>query len=167
MLNIPDEYQTGNKKMDEKIAKALAREGKTFSGIKVSQQFVDRLVSKKKNKYNVSDKSERTNGIITWDSKTEMEHWNDLLLVQRSGKIADLERQVQFILQEEFISKQYGEIRPIIYIADYVYLNISYRKGFEGRRCIEDSKTGVRTADYQIKRKIMLYKYAEYLFFEV
>jgi hypothetical protein len=79
--------------------------------------------------------------------------------MERSGKIQNLERQVKFVL----IPAQYepdkvgtrgglkrGKLleRECSYIADFVYTE-------NGKQVVEDSK-GFRTADYKIKRKLML-----------
>ena len=89
---------------------------------------------------------------ITFDSKKEAERYRELLLMQKSGMIRDLRRQVKFVL----IPAQRGEHRKVIerecaYFADFVYTE-------NGRQIVEDTK-GMRTKDYIIKRKLMLYRY--------
>lgn len=81
---------------------------------------------------------------ITHDSIREANRWCELKLLERAGKISDLQRQVKF----ELIPKQDGE-RPVYYIADFVYVE-------NGREVVEDAK-GKRTKEYIIKRKLMLY----------
>lgn len=164
---LDEQYQTGNKKLDRKIEMAL-REDPTKPNRLLRILGEDDPWKKRTHKYGVVAVEERTYGDGTiFASKSEMERWDYLLKIQQAGEITELEKQVPFILQEGFVSKQYGEIKPIIYVADFVYTNLSFRKGMEGRRIIEDSKTGMRTDSYKNKRKMMLYKYAEYLFFEV
>lgn len=164
---MQSEYKTGNKKLDEKIDKALGK-----IGIKLAPNAKAELFNEisGKNKFGVAAKGDRTDvdGFV-FASKAEMERWHELLLLQKAGQIANLQRQVPFILQEGFVSKQkeWGEIKPIIYIADFTYTNISYMTGYEGREIVEDSKTGMLTPDYRLKRKIFLYKFYTHAFFEV
>jgi hypothetical protein len=157
------EYVTGNKAMDKKIQEALAKEG-------VKTPLKTLIEREKRNKYGIAPKEDRTykDGTI-FASKNEMERWDYLVMMQKAKEISDLDRQIPFVLLEEFISKQkeWGEIQPMVYVADFVYTNLTFRKGYEGRKVVEDSKGGVRTPDYKLKRKLFLYKYAEYLFFEV
>lgn len=162
---LDDKWKTGNKKMDEKIEIA-------FSKDPVRPNRLQRIITgdfpeEKENKYKVSKAADRTyNDGTVFSSKKEMYRWDDLLKLQQAGEIKDLQRQVSFVLTEEFIHPQYGKINKIVYISDFVYTNISFRKGFDNRECVEDSK-GMLTDEYKLKRKLFLYKYPEYLFFEV
>jgi hypothetical protein len=79
-----------------------------------------------------------------YDSKAEERRAGELKLLQRAGKISDLQEQVRF----ELIPKQPGE-RAVDYIADFVYLDAT------GAQVVEDVK-GFRTREYVIKRKLML-----------
>lgn len=84
----------------------------------------------------------------TFDSKREYNRWCELKLLERAGEITDLQRQVEYIL----IPSQKGierTERPVKYIADYVYCE-------NGKLVVEDSK-GMKTKDYIIKRKLMLF----------
>lgn len=101
-------------------------------------------LNSKQNKY----KNEKiTMDGMTFDSKKEYYRYCDLKLLERAGEIKDLQRQVKF----ELIPKQEGE-RAVNYIADFVYID---RKG---KKVVEDTK-GIRTAEYIIKRKLMLWRY--------
>lgn len=94
-------------------------------------------------------------------SKKEHRRAVQLKLWQRAGVISDLREQVPFIL----IPAQYSEtgtdskgkpVRVCIeksckYIADFVYIDND-----TGQTVVEDTK-GVRTKEYIIKRKLMLY----------
>lgn len=93
--------------------------------------------------YNV--KTATSDGILH-DSKKEASRWCELNLLLRAGEISDLRRQVKY----ELIPKQDGE-RPVYYIADFVYVE-------NGKTVVEDVK-GVRTKEYKLKRKLMLYFY--------
>lgn len=100
----------------------------------------------------------------TFHSKKESRRWKELLLLENAGKIQDLRRQVPFVLipaqyeTYERWSKKTGERlkdgqrcieHGCDYIADFVYC-------IGDEIIVEDTK-GVRTADYIIKRKLMLY----------
>lgn len=96
----------------------------------------------------------------TFDSKKEYRRWQELRLLEKAGSISDLRRQVTFELVPASREKpaigprggvKPGKVieKPVNYIADFVYFK-------DGERIVEDTK-GVRTADYIIKRKLMLY----------
>lgn len=96
---------------------------------------------------------------ITFDSRKEADRYMELRLLEKAGEIQNLHRQVKFVL----IPKQYSKTEftkkgkqrlaehECSYVADFVY-----KKGRE--TIVEDTK-GYRTADYIIKRKLLLYMY--------
>lgn len=97
---------------------------------------------------------------VTFDSQKELSRYAELKIMERYGKISDLQRQVKFILipaqyEPDTVSKRGGVKRGKLierecsYIADFVYTE-------NGKQVVEDTK-GFRTADYKIKRKLMLY----------
>ena len=90
---------------------------------------------------------------VTFDSKKEALRYNDLLLLSRAGKIAELKRQVRF----ELIPAQGGE-RGVSYIADFVYQE-------DNKTVVEDVK-GIRTPVYILKRKILKWRFPDILFRE-
>ena len=111
------------------------------------------------NKSKYRAKKIKVDGMV-FDSKKEYRRWRELQLLEKSGVISDLQRQVKFILipaqrEPETIGKRGGIIKGKViekecsYYADFVYLE-------NGEKVIEDTK-GIRTADYIIKRKLMLY----------
>lgn len=98
---------------------------------------------------------------IEFDSMKEANRYAALLMLQRAGEISELKTQVPF----ELVPAQFepdtvgprGGIRrgaciekAVSYVADFVY------KDKQGQTVVEDTK-GFRTADYIIKRKLMLY----------
>jgi hypothetical protein len=102
----------------------------------------------------------------TFDSKKEMARYRDLRLLERAGAISDLQCQVKFVLipaQREPDSVDYSKSKKgrkvkgklieqeVAYYADFVYTD---RR--TGQVVVEDAK-GVRTTEYIIKRKMMLY----------
>ena len=85
-----------------------------------------------------------------FDSKKEAERWAQLRLLEKVGEITDLKRQVSFeLIPSQKIGGKVVE-RACYYIADFVYLDS------KGHIVIEDAK-GVRTKEYIIKRKLMLW----------
>lgn len=107
----------------------------------------------------------KTSDGIKHDSRTEARRWTELNLLLRAKEITDLQRQVKFVLipaQYETIERysKKGERlkdgtklieRECAYIADFVYKDLR-----TGKIVVEDTK-GVRTKEYIIKRKLMLY----------
>lgn len=107
----------------------------------------------------------RYNGIV-FDSKKEAQRYIELRLLERAGKISNLELQKAF----ELIPAQYetsadfytrgknkGERKKgkciekaVIYKADFCYVDEN------GYTVVEDVK-GIKTKDYIIKRKLMLF----------
>lgn len=106
------------------------------------------------------------NGIV-FDSKHEMERYKDLYYLQKAGEITELQTQVTYLL----IPPQFDDVldpgltallegrkkgkpklleRKCEYIADFVY------RDSDGRLVVEDAK-GMKTKEYIIKRKLMLY----------
>ena len=111
-------------------------------------------------------KKTSVDGII-FDSKKEAKRYRELKLLEQAGEIFNLQRQVKYTL----IEPQYiptGEIykrgpkkgqpkmklaeRECAYYADFVYTDKT------GNTVVEDTK-GMKTQDYKIKRKLMLYKH--------
>ena len=100
---------------------------------------------------------------IEFDSRKEARRYQELLLLQRAGVIQDLQMQVKFVLipAQYETYERYGakgqELKPgkrlvekeCSYFADFVYEQ-------DGKQIVEDTK-GVKTKDYIIKRKLMLY----------
>ena len=96
---------------------------------------------------------------IEFDSKRESKRYQELRILERAGEIQHLLRQVPY----ELLPAQYehggdhtrnkGKCleRAVKYIADFQYIE-------NGKIVVEDVK-GVRTKDYILKRKMMLYFY--------
>lgn len=88
---------------------------------------------------------------IKFDSKREAARWQELRLLERAGKIVELERQVVFELAP---SVQYSGKRatPVLrYVADFCYFEMT---GALAKYVVEDSK-GFRCSVYRIKRHLM------------
>ena len=88
----------------------------------------------------------------TFDSVKEFSRWQELKLLQRAGEIYDLKRQVPFVLIPTQRDDR-GKVieREVKYIADFTYRNKEYKL------IVEDTK-GMKTKEYIIKRKLMLYR---------
>ena len=84
----------------------------------------------------------------TFDSQREYKRWCELKLLQKAGKISQLQRQVKYVLIPRQKRDDGTFERPVTYIADFQY--------YDGSAVVEDSK-GVRTDAYIIKRKLMLW----------
>lgn len=112
---------------------------------------------KKTNKYQA--KKCEYNGEV-FDSIREKNRYIELKLLECVGEIKDLRRQVKFELipaqrEQVKIGKRGGIIKcktiekAVSYIADYTYEK-------DGKLIVEDCK-GMRTKEYVLKRKMMLY----------
>jgi len=99
---------------------------------------------------------------IEFQSKKEAKRYTELKWLEAAGELYDLERQVRFELipaqrEPDAIGPKGGHIkgklieRKVEYIADFVY-----KQTKTDEMVVEDTK-GIRTKDYVIKRKLMLY----------
>lgn len=88
---------------------------------------------------------------VTYDSKKEADRHAVLKLLERSGKIRDLQRQVKFELIPALRDEKTGKVieRACSYVADFTY--------YEGDTFVVEDTKGFRTPDYILKRKLMLY----------
>lgn len=86
-----------------------------------------------------------------FDSIKEYQRYCELRLLERAGRIKDLQMQVKFELIPP--QKMNGKTveRACSYVADFVYLQ-------DGVKVVEDTKSeATRTKDYIIKRKLMMF----------
>ena len=99
---------------------------------------------------------------IVFDSKKEGRRFQELSIMQQAGIIKDLKRQVKFeLLPAQRMPDEVGKRggikkgklleREVSYYADFTYTVVE-----TGQYVVEDTK-GFRTADYILKRKMMLY----------
>ena len=119
------------------------------------------------NKYGAKKIKDPATG-YEFDSKAEFIRWCELRIMERAGKISDLQRQVSYELiptQREDSTEVYkagpqkglpkpGAIieKPCRYVADFVYQQ-------DGKTIVEDTKGYKKGAAYDlfvIKRKLML-----------
>ena len=122
-----------------------------------AKQFRETLNPQKANKYNAV-KTEMDDAVF--DSKKEATRYWQLVLLEREGKVKNLQRQVRFVLQDSFINNEKQKVRPIFYIADFCYER-------NGVKIVEDVKSdATRTQVYKVKKKLFQYRYPEYKFVE-
>lgn len=102
--------------------------------------------------------------IETYDSKKEYERHIQLKLLEKAGKIKNLQRQVPLVIQEKFDCR--GEtIAPIIYKADFCYITennvviVEDVKGYDKQKC-----RYITTKDFRLKWKLLKNKYPQYQF---
>lgn len=92
---------------------------------------------------------------ITFDSKKEAARYRELRLLERAGKIRNLELQKKFeLIPPQRDAGRLAE-RAAYYKADFCYDERSDELN-AWLPVVEDSK-GVRTRDYILKRKLMLW----------
>lgn len=103
------------------------------------------MVADRMNKYN--NKPVKVLG-DSYRSKREASRHQDLLLMQKSGEITGLTREVAFVLAPGVKIMDERARPPIRYIADFVYCMPN------GMTIVEDCK-GFRTQVYKIKRHLM------------
>lgn len=92
---------------------------------------------------------------ITFDSEKEARRFGELRMRLHYNDIRDLRLQVNFTLQEGFTTADGERVRPIVYRADFAYRE---RTGDGWCPVVEDVK-GVRTKEYNMKRKMMMEKF--------
>lgn len=98
---------------------------------------------------------------IVFDSTKEYKRWCELKVMEASGLISNLQRQVKYVLipaqrEPDTVGKRggikQGKLieRECAYYADFVY-QLPTRETI-----VEDTK-GMKTPEYKIKRKLMLH----------
>lgn len=88
---------------------------------------------------------------FTFDSKREAARYGELKLLERAGKIRDLQRQVRVELVPPFNCDD-KHFRGIYYVVDFTYTDS------DGSDVWEDVK-GMKTPVYLLKRKLVAYRY--------
>ena len=94
---------------------------------------------------------------MLFDSQKEATRWAELKLLQRTGQIYELRRQVAFEIIPTQRDEATGELveRCARYIADF-----AYRDAQTGRTVVEDTKSdATKTPEYVLKRKLMYYRF--------
>lgn len=90
---------------------------------------------------------------IKFDSIAEGRRYKELKLLEKAGKISDLELQPKFELQEKYTNAKGEHVRAITYKADFCYI--------ENEKIIVEDVKGVITKEFAIKKKLFEYKYKD------
>ena len=169
----------------EQVARKMVREkhGEKRIATSAAPPRNDMQVGKYRNQKAVREIGGNT---VVFDSQKEARRFDELVLLQRAGKIRDLKLQEEFTLQEAYTNPLTGErVRAIRYRADFTYLepvrddfgmavepcgidtppalratSPIVGEGFGWRKVVEDVKSeGTKTRVYEIKRKLLREKY--------
>lgn len=97
--------------------------------------------------------------ILKFDSQREANRYKDLEMMLQAGEIVEIETQPKFVLLDSY-PREGKKIREIAYFADF---KITWN---DGRITYEDAK-GVKTEVYKIKKKMLLFRYPDIIFYEV
>lgn len=90
---------------------------------------------------------------ITFDSQLEAQRYGELKLMERAGMITDLKLQQEYVLIPAQKRKDGKKEQKCSYYADFTYTD-----AVTGELVCEDAK-GVKTKEYVIKRKLMLFNF--------
>ena len=135
--------------------------------------------------HNVKTVRQVGDNVIHFDSQKEARRFDELVLLERAGKIRELKLQVDFTLQEAYTAPATGNrVRAIRYKADFTYLErvrddfggfatpqtpdgasspyagepMSAKQGW--KLVVEDVKSeATRTRVYEIKKKLLMEKF--------
>ncbi len=87
---------------------------------------------------------------IVFDSKAEARRYGQLIILERSGAIAGLTRQVRFVLAPSVKLEGAKRVKPALkYVCDFLYSDIK-----TGKVVVEDVK-GIATPVFRIKQHLM------------
>ena len=103
------------------------------------------------NKTNKYHNTKTTLNGIKFDSIKERNYYIKLKMLEKTRQISDLRLQVPYVLIETF-KLENKTFRQMKYIADFVY------KDKDGKYHVVDAK-GFRTKEYELKKKLMAWKY--------
>lgn len=133
------------------------------------QQIAARLAVSEVERRKKYGNEKDTRGELSFDSRKEARRYDELMLLLKAGKIADLKLQPQFTLQESFITPDGKRVRAIRYVADFSYkrkitgaasCNLPEPSAEKWVPVVEDVKsTATRTAEYKMKRKLFCDKF--------
>ena len=103
-------------------------------------------------------KKTQVNG-ITFSSRLEADRYEQLLLLEKAGEIAELKLQPELQIMEGWIDPETGEKhRSRFYVGDFKYLDVRSHLYM-----IEDTK-GVETAEFRLKWEYVQSEYPQYVF---
>ena len=102
---------------------------------------------------------------IEFDSKKEANRYQELRLLEREGEIRNLRRQIKIPLLPAQKDRPDANERAVDYICDFIYTDEK-----TNRIIIEDVKGyrgGAAYATFVIKRKLLKWRYPQYIFKEI
>jgi len=103
-------------------------------------------------------KKTQVNG-ITFSSRLEADRYQQLLLLEKAGEIAELKLQPELQIMEGWVDPETGEKhRSRFYVGDFKYLDMASHAWV-----IEDTK-GVETAVFGLKWEYVQSEYPQYVF---
>lgn len=158
--------------MSEKEFKELVKKQphllKSQIDIKNTNKYKNVKLYEYKNGFATTEKSfQGDKPVFVYDSIKEYNRWIELKTLERAGEISNLKRQVSLLIQEDFEysgNSQKEKIQKITYKADFYYIQ-------DGIVCVEDVKpydTKTEkyrlTKDFQLKWKLLKFKYPDYKF---
>ena len=101
---------------------------------------------------------------LVFDSLKEYQRYCELKMLEKSGDITQLERQKKITIQPAFKYKD-EKIREIAYRADFFYCDSNGRFIVEDVKAYDKKKQKyLTTKDFNLKWKLLKYKYPEYDF---
>jgi len=109
---------------------------------------VDAIASTRRRKY--GNTKVEVDGVV-FDSKREAADYKALKLMQAAGAISGLTLQPEFELQSGFTDAWGKKWRPIIYRADFSFME-------NGVLVVLDTK-GFKTAEFKLKEKLFRHRY--------
>ena len=140
-------------------------------GPKAQKQVLDKLAGTQKQKKRKYGNRKVVRDGIKFDSEREAARFAELKVLRAMGRIRDLRLQVNFTLVEGYTTIEGERIKPMVYRADFTYEratepDFTYERATEPDcngtvywlREVEDVK-GMRTKEYQLKKKLMREKY--------
>lgn len=96
---------------------------------------------------------------ITFGSRLEADRYQQLLLLEKAGEIAELKLQPELQIMEGWVDSETGEKhRSRFYVGDFKYLDMASHTWV-----IEDTK-GVETAVFGLKWEYVQSEYPQYVF---
>lgn len=130
-------------------------------GPKAQKQVLDKLLGEQKPKKSKYGNRKVVRDGIKFDSEREAARFGELKVLRAMGRIRDLRLQANFTLMEGYTTIEGERIKPMVYRADFTYERATepdQNGTVYWLREVEDVK-GMRTKEYQLKKKLMREKY--------
>lgn len=101
--------------------------------------------------------------ITVYDSVKEYQRWIDLQFLEKTGKVSNLSRQTELLIQEEFMY-QGKKIRKITYKADFQYTKNGVVVVEDTKAFDKNTKRYLTTEEFRLKWKLLKHRYPEIQF---